>query len=395
MFTIQTRNAIAESGLAQLGGSRFTIDPDTEAPDAILLRSADLHGEHLPASVKAIARAGAGVNNIPVETCTERGIVVFNTPGANANAVKELVIASLLLSGRRLSEGIAWARSLKGTDADVEALVEKEKKRFAGPEIAGKTLGIIGLGAIGVMVANAAGELGMRVLGYDPYISVNAAWGLRRDVERADALEDLLARSDYITLHAPLTENTTGIIGANALSRVKRGVRILNLARGPLVDNEAMLSALDAGTVSRYVTDFPTAALVGHSSVIPIPHLGASTPESEENCAVMAARQLRDFLFTGNITNSVNFPDCSMPVSDDFRIVIANRNIPNMVGQITQVLADEYANISDMLNRHRDGVAYNIIDVEEDLSRDSIERLKAIEGVITVRAIGRRQQPAV
>lgn len=392
MFTIQTRNAISQRGLAELAGPELTIEPKAQSPDAILLRSADLHDEQLPPSLKAIARAGAGVNNIPVDTCTERGIVVFNTPGANANAVKELVVASLLLSGRHLSEGIAWARSLAGTDADVEELVESEKKRFAGPEIAGKTLGVVGLGAIGVMVANAASELGMRVVGYDPYISVNAAWGLRRDVERADTLDSLAARSDYITLHAPLTDNTSGLIGADVLSNVKRGVRIINLARGPLVDNEAMLAALDEGTVERYVTDFPTAALVDHSSVVPIPHLGASTPESEENCAVMAARQLRDFLFTGNITNSVNFPDCSMPVSDDFRIVIANRNIPNMVGQITQVLADEHANISDMLNRHRDGIAYNIIDIEEDLSEQSIEQLRSIEGVITVRVIGRKTQ---
>ncbi|MFP4643521.1 MAG: phosphoglycerate dehydrogenase [Spirochaetales bacterium] len=392
MFTIQTRNAISESGLSELAGPRVSIDPEANAPDGILLRSANLHGVQLPSSVKAIARAGAGVNNIPVETCTAQGIVVFNTPGANANAVKELVIASLLLSGRRVSEGISWARSLADTDGSIEERIEKEKKQFAGPEIAGKTLGIVGLGAIGVMVANAASELGMRVVGYDPYISVNAAWGLRRDVERADTFDDLLARSDYITLHAPLTESTTGLIGADALSKVKRGVRVINLARGPLVDDEAMISALDTGIVVRYVTDFPTADLVGHSSVIPIPHLGASTPESEENCAVMAARQLRDFLFTGNIVNSVNFPSCTMPVSDDFRVVIANRNVPNMVGQITQVLADQHANISDMLNRHRDGIAYNIIDVEEDLSESSIERLRSIDGVITVRAIGRRQQ---
>lgn len=393
MYTIKTLNNISQTGLKELEVDGFTIDNEAASPDGIVCRSADLKSDPIPDGVKAIARAGAGVNNIPVEQCSERGIVVFNTPGANANGVKELVIAGMLLSGRRITEGVAWAReAAKKGDGDVSELVEKEKKRFAGPEIAGKTLGVVGLGAIGVLVANAAAELGMTVVGFDPYISVTAAWGLRRDIERSTSMDDLLARADYLTVHAPLTDKTRGMIGAEQLSKIKRGARIMNMARGPLVDDEAVLKALDEGRISHYVTDFPNSKLVANEKVIPIPHLGASTPESEDNCAVMAAREIREFLATGNITNSVNFPDCVMPISDEFRIVIANRNIPNMVGQITHVLADEDANISDMLNRHRDGVAYNIIDLEQKISEESIKRLSEIEGVITVRSIGKTSE---
>ncbi|MFW5995441.1 MAG: phosphoglycerate dehydrogenase [Spirochaetia bacterium] len=389
MFTVKTLNTISDKGLRELDSNDITIDNDAEAPDAIICRSADLHSYSFPDTLKGIARAGAGVNNIPIERCSEQGIVVFNTPGANANAVKELAIAGLILSGRRISEGINWTRSLSENDGDIGARVEKEKKRFAGPEIAGKTIGILGLGAIGVMVANAASELGMTVIGYDPYISVNAAWGLRRDVQRASGMEELLSASDYISIHVPLSDDTKGIIGSWALSHVKRGVRVLNLARGPLVDDTAMLEALDDGRVSRYVTDFPSSDVIHHESVIPIPHLGASTPESENNCAIMASRQLREFLLTGNITNSVNFPECTMPPSNEFRVVLSNRNVPNMVGQITQVLADGDVNISDMLNRHKDGIAYNIIDLEQKIDEATVDRLRAIKGVLNVRYIGR------
>jgi len=388
-FTIKTLNNISNVGLTELNVDGFVIDNDAEDPDGIVLRSADLHSAPIPPNVKGIARAGAGVNNIPVDECTNRAVVVFNTPGANANGVKELVVAAMLLSSRRISEGIEWARSIADKGDEVPALIEKEKKRFAGPEIAGKTLGIVGLGAIGVMVANAASELGMNVVGYDPYISVSAAWGLRRSVMRAKSLDELLSASDYITVHAPLTDKTKGFIGKEALTKAKRGVRIINFARGPLVDEDAVLEALDDGRVSRYATDFPTARLIQHPEVIPIPHLGASTPESEDNCAVMAARQLREFLATGNIVNSVNFPDCTMPHSDDYRIVITNRNIPNMVGQITQVLGEENVNIADLINRHKDDIAYNIIDLDSEISETSVEKLREIDGVVGVRVIGR------
>ena len=388
-FTIKTLNSIRDAGLAELGGGGLVIDDDAENPDGIVLRSADLHSRPIPDNVKGIARAGAGVNNIPIEECNRRAVVVFNTPGANANGVKELVVSALLLSSRRISEGIEWTRSIADRGDEIPALVEKEKKRFAGPEIAGKTLGIVGLGAIGVMVANAASELGMNVIGYDPYISVSAAWGLRRNVKRAKTLDELLPVSDYLTVHAPLSEKTEGLIGKDVLSGAKRGVGVINVARGPLVDECAILEALDDGTVSRYATDFPTSRLLQHPEVIPIPHLGASTLESEDNCAIMAARQLREFLTTGNITNSVNFPDCAMPVSDDYRIVIANRNIPNMVGQIARVLGEENANISDLINRHRDGLAYNILDLDGEISDAAIEELRGIDGVITARVIGR------
>ncbi len=388
-FTIKTLNNISKAGLAELNADGFVIDNDAADPDGIVLRSADLHSAPIPENVKGIARAGAGVNNIPVDECTKRAVVVFNTPGANANGVKELVVAAMLLSSRRIAEGIEWARSIADKGDEVPALIEKEKKRFAGPEIAGKTLGIVGLGAIGVMVANAASELGMNVVGYDPYISVSAAWGLRRSVKRAKTMDELLSGADYLTVHAPLTDKTKGLIGKEELAKAKRGVRVVNFARAGLVDEDAILEALDDGRVSRYATDFPTGRLIGHPEVLPIPHLGASTPESEDNCAIMAARQLREFLATGNITNSVNFPECSMPLSDDYRIVIANRNIPNMVGQITQVLAEENANIADMINRHKEDVAFNIIDLDSEISEASVEKLRAIDGVIGVRVIGR------
>ena len=386
VFTIRTMNKISEKGLALLPADTFAVSDDAKEPDALLVRSADLHQEEFLPTLKAIARAGAGVNNIPIERCSESGIVVFNTPGANANSVKELVIAGLLLSARRIHEGVGWVRQ-NASDPGLGKLVEKEKKRFAGTEIMGKTLGVAGLGAIGVMVANAAVALGMKVIGYDPYISIESAWGLSRSVERASSLERLLTESDYLTVHVPLNDDTKGMIGAKELATVKPGVRILNFARDGLIVEQDLLDALKSGRVGRYVTDFPTSLVAGHESVIPVPHLGASTDEAEENCAVMAAGQLRSYLEHGNIRNSVNFPECWLDFTGGQRIVVANLNIPAMVGQMTTILANHSINILDLLNRHRGGLAYNIIDIAANLTVEAVEQLRAIDGVIFVRAI--------
>ena len=389
MFKIQTLNKIAMIGLEGFSRENYEIASEIVSPDAILVRSADMHSMTLPASVKAIGRAGAGVNNIPVEQCSKRGIVVFNTPGANANGVKELVLAGLLLSSRRIVPGIEWARTLKGKGKEVGALVEKGKNDFVGPEIKGKKLGVVGLGAIGVMVANDALALGMEVAGYDPYISVEAAWGLARTVRRATSLDMLLAQSDYITLHVPLMDQTKGMLNRDKFALMKKGVRIVNLARGGLVKNADLLEALKAGAVGCYVTDFPDDDLLDVPNVIPIPHLGASTPEAEDNCAVMAVEQVRDFLESGNVKNSVNFPACALPVMGRNRIVVANANVPNMVGQITTVLAAEKINIADMMNKSAGELAYNIIDIDGDLAEAQVEKLRKIEGVITARLISK------
>ncbi|MFP4010757.1 MAG: phosphoglycerate dehydrogenase [Spirochaetaceae bacterium] len=390
MFGIRTYNKIAEAGLAVFEDGEYRVGEDVEDPDGIILRSHDLNDMELNPRLKVIARAGTGVNNIPVEACTERGVVVFNTPGANANSVKELVISGLLLSSRRIYDGLAWVKSLDPSTEDVAKLVEKQKKAYAGPEIYGKTLGVIGLGAIGVMVANAASALGMTVVGCDPYISVESAWGLSRSVERARNLQSLLSRSDYVTIHVPLSENTQHYLNHETLSQMKPGARLLNFARGGLVDNDALLTAIDKGIVSYYVTDFPDTKLLGNERILPIPHLGASTPEAEENCAVMAARQLRDYIETGNVVNSVNFPQCIMPYTGRERLLIGNRNIPNMVGQVTRILAEGNINILDLVNHHKGDVAYNIIDVDDNLSSDHIEAIKNIDGIIMVRHLPNR-----
>jgi len=387
MFKIQTLNKIAMIGLEGFPRDEYEIASEILNPDAILVRSADMHAMQFPASVKAIGRAGAGVNNIPVEQCSKRGIVVFNTPGANANGVKELVLTGLLLSSRRIVAGIAWANTLKGKGKEVGALVEKGKNDFVGPEIKGKKLGVIGLGAIGVMVANDAVALGMDVTGYDPYISVEAAWGLARTVRRATSLDMLLAQSDYITLHVPLMDQTKGMLNRDKFALMKKGVRIVNLARGGLVKNADLLEALKTGAVGCYVTDFPDDDLLAVPNVIPIPHLGASTPEAEDNCAIMAVEQVRDFLESGNVKNSVNFPACALPVMGRNRIVVANANVPNMVGQITTVLAADKINIADMMNKSAGEYAYNIIDIDGDVAEAQVEKLRKIEGVITARLI--------
>ncbi len=366
---------------------RYEVASEFTTPDAILVRSAKMHDMALTSSVKAIGRAGAGVNNIPLDACTEKGIVVFNTPGANANAVKELVIAGLIMSSRQMVEGIQWAKTLAGKGDEVPALIEKGKSNFTGPEIYGKTLGVIGLGAIGMQVANAAYALGMRVIGFDPYISIDSAWGLSREVQRAISLDHLLSESDYISLHVPLLESTNGFLNGSKFGIMKNGVRIMNFARGGLVHKSDLFQALGSGKVGAYVTDFPDDDMLGNDQVIAVPHLGASTPESEANCAMMAVDQVRDYLENGNIHNSVNFPSAAMPRNGGHRLIIANRNIPKMVGHITSVLADENINIADLLNKHRGDLAYNIIDVDDDITEAHVAAIRKIDGIIMVRVL--------
>ncbi len=372
MFKVQTLNKIATIGLDYLPRENYEITTETSSPDAILLRSFKMHDMELPTTLQAIGRAGAGVNNIPLDKCSEKGIVVFNTPGANANGVKEMVLASLFLSSRDIVSGVQWAKGLKSEGDMVPKLVESGKSNFAGNEIKGKKLGVIGLGAIGVMVANDAIALGMDVIGYDPFISVEAAWSLSSEVERANALENLLSKVDYITLHLPLLPQTKGMLNDEKFAMMKDGVKILNFARGGLVDNIALKVAITRGKVDRYVTDFPDVELLGEDKIIPVPHLGASTNESEDNCAIMAARQLKDFLEDGNITNSVNFPNCKMLKTDSPRLIVANKNIPKMVSQITTLLADENVNIADMINKSKGDYAYNIIDIDGEITEEQI-----------------------
>ena len=386
MFRIQTMNKISSLGLDLFPKDKYEIAGDIPNPDAILVRSADMNNLEIPSSVLAIARAGAGYNNIPVTRCSESGVVVFNTPGANANAVKELALAALLLSSRDIVGGINWAFSIAGK-SDISELVEKEKSKFTGPEISGKTLGVVGLGAIGVMVANDAVALGMDVVGYDPYISVEAAWNLSREVVRADTLESLLAKSDYITLHVPQNETTKGFLDAEKFRMMKKEARVVNLSRATVVKDKDIIEALNAGQLSAYVTDFPNAELLACKKVIPVPHLGASTPEAEDNCAVMAVRQTIDYLEGGAIRNSVNFPRCRLDARSPYRLLVANRNIPNMVGQITTILAAANINITDLVNHHRDEFAYNIIDTEQQITGPVLEQISKVDGIIRVRAV--------
>jgi D-3-phosphoglycerate dehydrogenase len=387
MYKIQTLNKIAAIGLDRLPRDNYETASEIGHPDGILVRSQDMHTLDLPASVLAIARAGAGTNNIPIPKCTEKGIVVFNTPGANANAVKELVLAAMLLSSRRIVQGLNWSQSLKGKGDEVPELVEKGKAQFVGPEIEGKTLGVIGLGAIGVLIANAATALGVKVIGYDPYVSVEAAWKLNTNVRKATSLDALAAESDFITIHVPLTPETKGLFNKERLARTKKGARIINLSRSGLVDNNALKAELASGRLGGYVTDFPEEDLLGIDNILAIPHLGASTPEAEDNCAVMAADQIREYLERGNIKNSVNFPAAEMAPTGKTRVTIANKNVPNMVGQITAVLAKHKLNIDDMLNKNKGEVAYNIIDVSGDIPGNLKDELTAIEGVLLVRVI--------
>ncbi|MCC7515887.1 MAG: phosphoglycerate dehydrogenase [Pseudomonadales bacterium] len=389
MFRVQTFNKISVKGLNQFGRESYEVASEMAHPDAILLRSHKLASADVGQGVLAIARAGAGVNNIPVADMTERGIVVFNTPGANANAVKELVLAAMLLASRDILGGVRFVREEQqaADDEALSRLLEAEKKRFAGYELTGKTLGVVGLGAIGALVANMALDMGMQVLGYDPAISVEAAWRLSHRVQRVENLMSLMSRSDFITLHLPVLESTRGLVNAELLKVVQPGACLLNFAREEIVDNAAVLQALEQKRLGRFITDFPTQALAQHPSVIPMPHIGASTEEAEENCAVMAAEQLKDFLEHGNIRNSVNFPAVSLERTAGFRLAIANRNVPKMLGQILSVIADSNNNVADMINKSRNDIAYNLIDIANQPDEATLERIRAIEGIINVRLI--------
>ncbi|RAP39239.1 3-phosphoglycerate dehydrogenase [Candidatus Marinamargulisbacteria bacterium SCGC AAA071-K20] len=387
-MNIKVLNKISELGISILKDKNYTISEDHSSPDALLVRSAKLHEEKFNENLKAIGRAGAGVNNIPIDRCTDSGIVVFNTPGANANAVKELVLTGMFLSSRDIIGGIEFAESIKDkNEDDIHKLVESNKSRFKGIELKGKNLGVIGLGAIGVLVANSATNLGLKLAGYDPFISVDRAWGLSRSVIPSKNLNNLLSNSDFITLHMPFTSRTDKFLNKKLISKLKDGAVVLNFARPEIVDENAVVEALKSGKISKYVTDFPSKVLLNESNVIAIPHLGASTNEAEDNCALMIADQIDDYLANGNISNSVNFPNCSMERTGQFRIAIANRNIPNMVGQITKVLADHKLNIVEMLNKSKDELAYNILDINGSSTESFVDELKNIEGVIFVRLI--------
>ena len=386
MYQVKCLNKISPLGTSRLG-ENYQVGEDVENPDAILVRSAAMHDMEFNKNLLAIARAGAGTNNIPVERCVQEGIAVFNTPGANANAVKELVIAALLLTSRKIVPGIEWAGTLKGKGDEVGKLVEKGKSSFVGPEIAGKTLGVVGLGAIGILVANAAEALGMKVMGYDPFLSVEGAWGLSSNTQRALTLEEIYANCDYISLHVPLTPDTKEMINKDSIAMMKDGVVILNFARDLLVCDSDIEEALKSGKVKKYVTDFPNFKTANMEGVIATPHLGASTAESEDNCAKMAVEELKDFLENGNIRNSVNFPACDMGVRDKTRITILHRNIPNMIGQFTALLAKDNVNIDDMTNKSRGSYAYTMIDVDNDVAEDVVKGLEMIEGVLKVRVI--------
>ncbi|MCL2196166.1 MAG: phosphoglycerate dehydrogenase [Treponema sp.] len=388
MFRIQTLNKISPLGLDLFPKDKYEVASDISNPDAILVRSAEMNDMEIPSSVVAIARAGAGYNNIPVQRCSDSGVVVFNTPGANANAVKELTLAAMLLSSRNILGGVNWTASV-ADKSDVAELVEKEKSKFTGPEIKGKTLGVVGLGAIGVMVANDAVSLGMDVIGYDPYISVDAAWNLSREVVRADTLESLLSKSDYITLHLPLGDATKGLLNAEKFNVVKKEARIINFSRNALVNDADIIQALESGKISAYVTDFPTKELLACKKVIGIPHLGASTPEAEDNCAVMAVKQIMECLENGSIRNSVNLPRCKCEQQTPYRLIVINKNIPNMVGQITTNLASANINILDLINHHRDDYGYNIIDTEQKIPAPVLDQIRKVNGIIRVRSIER------
>jgi len=389
MYNLLTLNKIAKCGLDNFNKAKYAITDNCENPDCIILRSFNMHDMELADSLQAVARAGAGVNNIPVDKCSEKGIVVFNTPGANANAVKELTLAGLFLASRDIVGGVNWAQTLKGNGAEVGKMVEKGKSNFAGCEIKGKKLAVIGLGAIGVLVANAAHHLGMDIIGYDPYISVKAALSLDRHTVIKTELKDALAEADYITLHLPLTADTKGMFNADLFkSSVKKGAKLLNFSRGELVDTAALKSALEVGLISSYVVDFPSDEVLGLDNVVAIPHLGASSAESEDNCAVMAAKELIDYMENGNIVNSVNFPSCELPRTENAtRITVLHKNIPNTLSSITSVFSSKSINIENMMNKSKNDYACTILDVATDAGTDIEEEIYAIEGIIKVRII--------
>ncbi len=386
MFKIKTLNKISPVGLSKFDPAKYTCADDIEAPDAIMVRSAAMHDMELPESLLAVARAGAGVNNIPIEKCTALGIAVFNTPGANANAVKELVICALLLSSRKITKAIEWCKTIKD-DENVTKSVEKGKSAFAGPEIKGKTLAVIGLGAIGRLVANAAVDLGMNVVGYDPFLTQEAAEALKREVKIENDLDKIYPQADYITLHVPLTPDTREMISSANIDKMKNTVRIINLARGDLANSADIISALEDGGMAAYVTDFPSADLIGVDGVIAMPHLGASTPESEENCASMGALELIDYIENGNVKNSVNLPAASMEKSGAARITVIHKNQPNMIATITDTISRDGINIANFVDKNRGEIAYSIIDVDSQISRTVVEDIKKISGVVRIRVI--------
>ncbi len=388
MFKILTLNNISVAGLERLPRDRYEIASEIQHPDAILLRSFKMHEMEIPETLKAVGRAGAGVNNIPVEKLSARGIPVFNAPGANANAVKELVVAAMFLAARNICQAWDYTRALEGSDAELSKAVEEGKKRFAGFELPGRTLGVVGLGAIGAAVANAATALGMRVVGFDPTITVQSAWRLRSEVEQAHSIDDLVRQCDFITFHVPLLDSTRHMLNEARVALLPEGAVVLNFARDGVVDDEAVCRAIEAGHLHAYVTDFPTAALRGRKGVITLPHLGASTAEAEENCAVMVADQVRDFLENGNIRNSVNFPEVVMARAEGSRrLAIANANVPNMVGQISTALAEAGLNIVDLLNKSRGELAYTLVDVEGEVPDEVTARIAAIDGVLSIRVL--------
>lgn len=387
MFNITTFNKISNEGLKHFDSNKYSITPeDISKADGVVLRSFKMHDTELPDSLSAIARAGAGVNNVPVEKCSDKGIVVFNAPGANANGVKEMTLLALLTSSRKVNDGIKWVNNLEG---DVEKQVEKGKSQFAGPEIMGKTLGVVGLGAIGVLVANMGIKLGMKVIGYDPYISVQKAIGLSWDVKYSSSLDELFGEADYVSLHLPLLDKTKGFMDEESIAKMKKGAKLINMSRGGLVNDDAILKAIAEDRISSFVTDFPTDNLINKDGVVCIPHLGASTPESEENCARMVVNQLINYLENGNITNSVNFPNCSLERTEGtHRITVLNRNVPNMIGSLTAVFSKYNANIIEMVNKSKGDYAYNIIDIAgTEVNEDKIEEIRNIDGIIKVRMV--------
>ena len=389
MYKIRTYNAISAKGLNRFPQDSYQIGSDIADPEGYILRSQKLHDEQVPESLLAVARAGAGVNNIPVADYTDKGIVVFNSPGANANAVKELIVAGLLLGSRDIYGGMNYVQELNHMDdaGEMGKLLEKEKKRFAGSEIAGKTLGVVGLGAIGSIIANLGLELGMDVIGYDPAISVEAAWQLSGRVERMESLQALLAKADFVTLHVPAIPATQDLINSETLSLMKSSAKILNFAREQIVNTKDMVAALDNGTIAGYISDFPMPELLGRKDVLLMPHIGASTAEAEENCAVMAANQLMDFIENGNIENSVNFPPTKMTRNGGTRLTFCNSNVPKVLGSVLSILADSELNVVDMVNKSRNEVAYNIIDIEGELSADIVDQIQRVEGVMRTRVI--------
>ena len=390
MYKILTLNNISVKGLQRLPREQYEIASEISHPDAVLVRSFKMHDMEIPDTIAAIGRAGAGVNNIPVEKMTQRGVPVFNAPGANANAVKELVLAGLLMANRNIANAMTFASGLKGSDSEISSAVESGKKNFVGSELPSRTLGVIGLGAIGLRVANAALSLGMKVVGYDPQISVKSAWQLSSGVEQAVSVDHLFNQCDTISVHVPLIDATRGIVSAERIKMMPKGGIIVNLARGGICDDDAVLAALDSDHLHAYVIDFPTGALLKHPKVISFPHLGASTNEAEENCAMMVADSVRDYLEDGTVRNSVNFPEAEMPRNGGCRITIANANVPNMVGQISTILAEANLNIADLLNKSRGEVAYTIIDLDGGIDETTLEAIRGIEGVLSLRHLPQR-----